>query len=56
MSKVIMTITRWQCGRCKDKKTGHPYQWMPRIEGTPKRCPNCKSKYWNTPRTRKRKK
>lgn len=30
------------CKRCG-------YKWLPRIK-TPKRCPGCKSPYWNTTR------
>jgi hypothetical protein len=56
MQQVQMLITKWQCSRCLDKKTKAPYQWLPRSERVPKRCPNCKSKYWNKPRQRKRRK
>jgi predicted Zn-ribbon and HTH transcriptional regulator len=34
------------CNRCGNN-------WWKRIPGTPKRCPVCKSPYWNKKRIRK---
>lgn len=36
-------LPSYECLKC-----GH--QWIPRKEGTPVRCPSCKSAYWNRPR------
>ena len=41
-----ITFQVWKCTRCQ-------HQWVPRITSIPKRCPNCKSPYWQTtPRTK----
>jgi len=37
------TLSPHLCNRC-----GHV--WLPRTFGDPKRCPKCKSPYWNRPR------
>lgn len=29
------------------------YKWPPRVEN-PKKCPGCKSEYWNKPRKKKK--
>ncbi len=34
-----------KCQRCE-------YIWQPRKAGTPRRCPRCKSPYWNRARVR----
>jgi len=31
------------------------HTWIPRKAGTPKRCPSCKSEYWDRPDARKKK-
>ena len=41
--KTSVNVTGWKCGRC-----GH--EWIPQITTEPKRCPKCKSPYWNKPR------
>ena len=40
MTHKQITLRIWTCTRCQ-------HHWLPRIETTPKRCPNCKSPYWN---------
>jgi len=40
---IFMKAGYFQCLRCK-------YAWLPRIAGTPKQCPYCKSPKWNIPR------
>jgi NAD-dependent SIR2 family protein deacetylase len=47
MEQIV--IPKLSCTRCKDKKTGDPFSWIPRVEH-PKTCPNCKSPYWDRPR------
>ena len=50
MAKVKQTVYLWLCERC-----GH--KWLPReVDMEPKRCPNCKSPYWNRPRKAVKKK
>ena len=41
--RTTYCVSGWECLRC-----GH--KWIPRIEKEPKRCPGCKSPYWNQPR------
>jgi predicted Zn-ribbon and HTH transcriptional regulator len=41
-----VTLTRWTCQRC-----GH--KWLPRKQGRPHLCPNCKSVKWDEPKTTK---
>ena len=43
--KSSVNVTGWKCGRC-----GH--EWIPQITAEPKRCPKCKSPYWNKKRVR----
>lgn len=43
--KTSVIVTGWRCGRC-----GH--EWLPQTTAEPKRCPKCKSPYWNRPRVR----
>jgi hypothetical protein len=43
--KTTYSVSGWECLRC-----GH--KWVPRIKREPKRCPGCKSPYWNRKRTR----
>ncbi len=38
-------VRAWACNRC-----GH--RWLPRIRREPKRCPKCRSPYWNKRRVR----
>jgi len=38
-----LTLPKCSCLRC-----GH--HWYPRAETTPRRCPKCKSVYWDVPR------
>lgn len=45
--KASLQVNAWKCGRC-----GH--EWIPQIVREPKRCPKCKSPYWNRPRMRPR--
>jgi len=45
--KTTYSVSGWECLRC-----GH--KWVPRIKREPKRCPGCKSPYWNRPRTQPR--
>jgi len=35
-----MKIDKFICERCK-------YEWIPRAETPPKKCPNCYSRNWN---------
>lgn len=37
------------CQHCRDKGTGKPFTWIPRKEGRPKECPQCKSRNWDKP-------
>ena len=38
-----ISLTGYQCHRCY-------HQWRPRARVAPKRCPKCKSPYWDRPR------
>jgi predicted Zn-ribbon and HTH transcriptional regulator len=40
------TISQKTCNRC-----GHA--WFPQAPGEPRRCPRCRSPYWNKARVRK---
>ena len=44
-----------ECSRC-EIEPGVPFTWLKRIPGRPKRCPNCNSPRWNTPRRLPRRK
>jgi len=46
-----ITMKENECNRCR-------YKWFSRIYTgeLPKRCPRCKSPYWNKPRIKKTKK
>jgi len=49
MAKVKESVWLWVCERCG-------YKWLPRdADVEPKRCPGCKSPYWNRPRKAKKK-
>ena len=39
-----MTLPRLKCTRCE-------HEWIPRADQGPKRCPVCKSPYWDRPRS-----
>ena len=43
MAQVEKTVLFWKCERCG-------YDWFPRDSGEPKKCPACKSPYWNSQR------
>jgi len=44
MARVKESVWLWVCERCG-------YKWLPRdADMEPKRCPGCKSPYWNRPR------
>lgn len=49
MEDSIMIVPDRECNRC-----GH--RWIKRVKDDPKRCPSCKSQYWNVERTRNVKK
>lgn len=38
-----ITIPVYTCSRCS-------HEWVPRVPTLPKRCPQCKSPYWQRPR------
>jgi predicted nucleic acid-binding Zn-ribbon protein len=42
---MAATIKKVKCTRCG-------YEWYPRSETLPERCPHCKSPYWNRARER----
>lgn len=44
--RTTYSVAGWECLRC-----GH--KWVPRITREPKRCPGCKSPYWNLARKRR---
>lgn len=49
MAKLVdITLKGYKCERC-----GH--MWVPKGEGTPMVCPNCKTPYWQTPRKKEQK-
>lgn len=49
MAKIKETVWLWVCERCG-------YKWLPRdADVEPKRCPGCKSPYWNKPRQDRKK-
>ena len=42
-----------RCNRCGNpKRKGH--HWRQRAEKPPVSCPDCRTKYWNKPRVRKK--
>lgn len=41
-----VAVKKLRCNRCG-------YKWTPFVKD-PKRCPDCVSQYWNTPRKRKK--
>jgi predicted Zn-ribbon and HTH transcriptional regulator len=41
----LIQIPRWKCERCS-------YEWIPRSEDEPVKCPKCHSPYWNKKRKR----
>lgn len=43
--EIIVKVTCLRCG----------HQWFPYHPGTPIRCARCKTPYWNTPYSRKKK-
>lgn len=46
MPRAKFLVSGWECTRC-----GH--KWVPKIVREPKRCPRCKSPYWNKKRVRR---
>jgi len=46
-----MKVPRYTCLRCMGKD-GKPFQWIPRSDQRPIRCPHCGSPYWDRERTR----
>lgn len=46
-SEKKITLPAYACLRCA-------HHWIPRITTKPKRCPNCKSPYWNKPLQKKK--
>ena len=45
MGQLQVVIFKWKCLRCA-------WEWIPKVEYPPVRCPHCKSPYWNKPRVR----
>ena len=45
MGKIKFEVEGYQCERCKHK-------WVPRNKEEPSVCPECKSPYWNKPKTK----
>ncbi len=45
-----MKMPKLTCNRCL--KDGKPYQWIPRSDNKPVRCPQCGSPYWDRERTK----
>lgn len=41
----LIQVRQFECLRCDHK-------WQPRIERKPLQCPQCKSPYWDRPRTK----
>ena len=44
-----------ECSRC-ELEPGMPFSWIKRVAGRPKRCPNCNSPRWDSPRRLPRRK